>query len=70
MKKKLRLHAEELRVETFATAREDGDRGTVRAHAVSEPDYPTCAKTCGIPPAIAPYRATYGCEPPTADCCM
>ncbi|HEX8904440.1 MAG TPA: hypothetical protein VF771_06345 [Longimicrobiaceae bacterium] len=51
MKKKLRI--DELRVDTFATARVDGARGTVRAHEDSAPHQCasgvwTCLDTCDV----------------------
>ena len=50
MKRKLRLKPETLRVESFGTVEDDGSRGTVRAHGYTEPDYPSCARTCGVSP--------------------
>ncbi|HEX8244256.1 MAG TPA: hypothetical protein VF541_12185 [Longimicrobium sp.] len=50
MKRKLRLEPETLRVESFGTVEGDGSRGTVRAHGYTEPDYPSCARTCGASP--------------------
>ncbi|HEX8904441.1 MAG TPA: hypothetical protein VF771_06350 [Longimicrobiaceae bacterium] len=55
MKKKLRI--EELRVDTFVVAKQDGARGTVRAHEISAPNQcasgvwsclESCEDTCGL----------------------
>src|SRR5215210_750707 len=48
--RKLRLDPETLRVESFVAAEEGGGRGTVRGHGYTEPDYPSCARTCGATP--------------------
>ena len=50
MKRKLRLDPERLRVESFGTVEHDPARGTVRAHGYTDPDYPSCARTCGATP--------------------
>src|SRR5213082_3232352 len=50
MSTKLRLDPETLRVESFAATEEGGGRGTVRGHGYTEPDYPSCARTCGATP--------------------
>lgn len=47
---KLSLDAEQLRVESFRTDPDEGRRGTVLAHGYTEPDYPSCARTCGASP--------------------
>lgn len=47
---KLSMDPAELRVESFRTLAGDGARGTVRAHGYTEPDYPSCARTCGASP--------------------
>jgi hypothetical protein len=55
--KKLRLHVEELKVESFPTAPAAGERGTVRAHAEAgtllPPSCPVACETyddtvCGL----------------------
>ena len=58
MKGKLRLDPETLRVESFAATDAGGGRGTVQGHGYTDPDYPSCALTCGIP-----------MSPPSEDLC-
>lgn len=48
--RKLSLDADQLRVESFRTVGDSGERGTVHAHGYTEPDYPSCARTCGASP--------------------
>ena len=48
--KKLSLSLDGLRVESFDTVAGGGARGTVNAHGYTEPDYPSCARTCGASP--------------------
>ena len=52
--RKLRLDPEALRVDTFTTEREDGGRGTVKAHGYTQPGYPSCDPTCGATPPEDP----------------
>ncbi|HEX8693737.1 MAG TPA: hypothetical protein VF746_15050 [Longimicrobium sp.] len=49
--KKLSLHPDELRVESFDTAVPEQARGTVRAHAPTDCCTISCGGTCGNPPA-------------------
>ena len=58
--KKLRLDVEDLRVDSFATDREDEDRGTVEGF-VSR--YFSCNGTC---PCYPEYPDTYDCTIDTA----
>jgi hypothetical protein len=50
MKRKLRLNVDALRVESFGTLEGPGAQGTVHAHGYTDPDYPSCARTCGATP--------------------
>ena len=50
MKKKIALDADTLRVESFPTVDGPDGRGTVHAHGYTDPDYPSCARTCGATP--------------------
>lgn len=74
---KLKLDMEDLRVESFAVAAEEGEAGTVHAHAKSAPfitcagdtcDAPTCRITeCDVSQCIASCPQTCritcdGCE--------
>lgn len=67
-RKKLSLDPAELRVESFRTAAEGGARGTVRAHGYTEPDYPSCALTCGASPP-QPTMLCEGRQITLAECC-
>ncbi len=37
-------------MESFDTVAAAGARGTVNAHGYTDPDYPSCARTCGATP--------------------
>jgi hypothetical protein len=50
MKRKLTLDADALRVESFGTVDAKVVRGTVHANGYTDPDYPSCARTCGASP--------------------
>lgn len=66
MQKKLRLHLDGLRVETFETAQDPRGRGTVRAH---EPDTSTALDRFGCACGTA-YNNTCGtCAPTFAQTC-
>lgn len=68
--RKLSLEVGELRVESFRTVPEGGPRGTVRAHGYTEPDYPSCALTCGAsPPAPTPLCGAVGALKTVIECC-
>lgn len=62
---KLRLQMDDLRVETFETARDPMERGTVRAHEpdTSTGDWPQCQ--CGT----AHYNTCGTCAPTFAQTC-
>ena len=68
MNRKLRLDPDGLRVESFGTLERDGARGTVRAHGYTDPDYPSCARTCGASPP-PPTGICYAVEGPTLKAC-
>lgn len=67
-RKKLSLDLAELRVESFRTQAESAGRGTVRAHGYTEPDYPSCALTCGASPP-QPTVLCAGRHITLAECC-
>lgn len=49
---KLRLNAEDLKVEAFTTAGGAAQRGTVRGHDDFGPTEATCMQTCGNDPGF------------------
>jgi len=70
MNRKLRLDPETLRVESFEATEEGDGRGTVRGHAYTDPDYPSCARTCGAsppPPSVDICRMSGTCP---MQCCL
>ncbi|HEX6750432.1 MAG TPA: hypothetical protein VF092_24275 [Longimicrobium sp.] len=69
MKKKLALDPDALRVESFGTVDASDARGTVRAHGYTEPDYPSCARTCGASPP-PPSSLCYEERPTLKACCL
>lgn len=72
--RKLRLCPEELRVESFPTAREMARGGTVRGHAFpthwlpgcyTAPGYgSTCDQVYTCPECASPPETMYNCDPP------
>ncbi|HEX8693736.1 MAG TPA: hypothetical protein VF746_15045 [Longimicrobium sp.] len=68
--KKLSLNPEALRVESFATAADVPGRGTVRANAYTDPDYPSCARTCGASPPPDTEICGWGLRPTLKACCL
>jgi hypothetical protein len=66
--RKLMLDTEQLRVESFGTVGGDGQRGTVLAHGYTEPDYPSCARTCGASPPF-PTALCNRAMVTLAECC-
>ncbi|HYH78811.1 MAG TPA: hypothetical protein VEX86_03420 [Longimicrobium sp.] len=67
-RRKLLLDAEMLHVESFRVTEEDGPRGTVLAHGYTQPDYPSCARTCGASPP-APTALCGRAMATLAECC-
>lgn len=72
--RKLRLRLQELRVESFPTAQERAQAGTVRGNEVptywlpgcyTAPDYgPTCEAVYTCPECASPPETWYACGPP------
>ena len=60
---KLRLKIEELQVETFATARATGARGTVRGHEATQPPNCFSGEWSCIPEASCGETCPLSCNP-------
>ena len=61
--KKLKLHAEELRVESFPTiVKKSGARGTVRANDSDDSLVPDCSAYCWTDPTAEPtWQPAFTC---------